>query len=92
MSRFSAGGRPWRRVSALLRASSTEHVCYLCGRLIDLSLPSRHPLSFSVDHVIPRSWGGAKLNLGNLRAVHNRCNGWKGARPPANAVRMSKSW
>lgn len=86
-------GRRWRTLCAQVRASSDVHVCPLCRRLIDLDLPPRHPLSFSVDHINPRAIGGARYDLVNLQAVHYGCNSSKGARAlRARPRRMSRGW
>ena len=47
--------------------------CHLCGDPIDYSLRSPDPLSFEVDHVIPRSRGGEDT-LDNAAPSHRRCN------------------
>lgn len=53
--------------------------CYLCQRPIRRDLVWPHPLSASVDHVIPVSAGGSD-DLSNLRATHWHCNAEKGDR------------
>lgn len=60
-----------RRV--LLRVQ--DGLCASCGRAI------RNHFQVSVDHVIARSLGGLD-RLGNLLAMHGRCNNLKGNRPP----------
>lgn len=86
-------GRRWARVCQLIRASSDVHVCHLCRKLIDLDAPARTPLSFSVDHVEPKAWGGALYDLRNLRPAHYGCNSSKGARPTMTRPRrMSRGW
>ncbi|MEV5538488.1 HNH endonuclease signature motif containing protein [Saccharopolyspora shandongensis] len=83
-------GRPWRRVVAQLRA--TDHTCWLCGHSIDADLPPTHPLSYTVDHVVPRSKGGAPT-LDNAKPAHRRCNSRRGngqARP--DVMRTSRAW
>lgn len=47
--------------------------CALCGDDIDYTLPTPHPDSFEVDHIIPISQGGAD-SLDNKQASHRRCN------------------
>ncbi|RKT82730.1 HNH endonuclease [Saccharopolyspora antimicrobica] len=83
-------GRPWRRVIAQLKA--TNRTCWLCGHAIDVDLPVTHPLSFTADHIAPRSRGGAPT-LDNVRPAHRRCNSQRGAkvdfRPP---LRTSRPW
>lgn len=65
-------GRPWRRLRSLVQL--TEPNCWLCGLEIDADRGYPDPWSFSVDHVVPLSLGGAPLERGNARAAHLRCN------------------
>jgi len=53
--------------------------CQICGRAIDYSLPSGHPLSFEVDEKIPVSRGGNPLSRENTGPAHRSCNVWKSA-------------
>ena len=62
----------------LARDSGT---CQLCTRPIDPSLAWPHPMSFSLDHVIPLSRGGTH-EPANVQASHFRCNSVKGNRTP----------
>lgn len=84
----SANGRPWRRVTEQLKEISTT--CWLCGYAIDLDLPATHRLSFTADHIIPRSLGGPDT-LENARPAHRGCNSSRGARPPA-VLPTSRRW
>ena len=78
-------GRPWRRLTAQVRRE--ERTCWLCLAPIDLTLPRRHPRSFSVDHVIPVSLAPhLEYVRTNLRAAHYGCNSARGARPASTAV------
>lgn len=89
MARLSANGRPWRRLVAQLKA--TNRICWLCGHWINADLPARHPMSFTADHVVPRSLGGPDT-LGNLRPAHRACNSRKGNRPIRSPLRTSRAW
>ena len=53
---------------------ATQNVCGICGQEIDLSYKSPHPLSATVDHIIPVSKGGHPSDLSNLQAAHRMCN------------------
>lgn len=53
--------------------------CYLCGGRINYKLRFPHPMSPSLDHVIPISAGGAH-SLENAAMAHMECNNRKGAR------------
>lgn len=48
-------------------------VCWLCGDPIDRAAVSPHPLSASLDHVVPLSRGGHHV-MSNVAAAHLRCN------------------
>lgn len=66
-------GRPWRRAAERVRR--TQDVCHLCGKMIDKTLPPRHPQSFSVDHILPLSLNPQLANdPTNLAAAHLSCN------------------
>lgn len=51
-------GRPYCRLRDQIRAIS--RVCWICGHAIDLTLSPRHPLSWTLDHLMPLSKGGAR--------------------------------
>ncbi len=55
--------------------------CSLCGDPIEADLRWPHPMSKSVDHVIPLARGGAHVQ-DNLQWTHLRCNLSKGVRIP----------
>jgi 5-methylcytosine-specific restriction endonuclease McrA len=59
--------------------------CYLCSRPIALALRWPHPLSGTVDHVIPVSAGGSDRE-DNLHAAHWACNEAKGDQLPGIEV------
>ena len=54
-------------------------ICQLCGGKINRRLKHPHPMSVSLDHVIPFALGGTH-EWGNVQASHLRCNLSKGAR------------
>ncbi|MFT2016304.1 HNH endonuclease [Streptomyces sp. 796.1] len=87
----SRGGRPWRRIQAHLRATGT-HVCWLCGKPIDMSIAPNDPWSWTIDHVVPYSLAPELyLEINNLREAHHSCNSSRGARldwhKPINSTR-----
>lgn len=51
----------------------SEGKCGICHNIIDLSLKHPDPMSYSIDHIVPRSRGGAH-HAGNLQAAHLSCN------------------
>jgi 5-methylcytosine-specific restriction endonuclease McrA len=48
--------------------------CALCGKPVDKSLKTPHPMSPEVDEIIPVSLGGSPFEMGNLQLVHRICN------------------
>ena len=90
----------WRRRYAAKRgASGTEQIdyreiyardgwrCQLCRRSIDRRNVYPHPLSPSIDHIIPLTFGGSHLAT-NLQAAHLRCNIVKGTRIEGQQLRL----
>lgn len=56
-----------------------DWLCGICGHRIDPDLKHPHPMSKTIDHVIPMSMGGGHLYV-NVQAAHYRCNNVKGNR------------
>lgn len=86
-------GRPYRRLVDWLRSQRLP--CWICGHNIGYELDARHPLSFTLDHLVPLSRGGALLDKANARAAHRRCNSSKGNRsspPKAAPQKASRRW
>lgn len=52
----------------------TQTVCGICGKPVDFSLKYPHPLSPTVDHIIPISKGGHPSDINNLQLAHRCCN------------------
>lgn len=52
----------------------TQDVCGICGRPVDKSLKWPHPLSATVDHIIPIEKGGHPSAIENLQLAHFACN------------------
>lgn len=48
--------------------------CYLCGRIVDKSLPASDPMHAQVDHIIPIARGGHPSDINNLCLTHAYCN------------------
>ena len=59
--------------------------CHICGFPIDPQVRYPHPLSWSCDHILPRSQlhpeDPRNWHLSNARAAHLRCNTSRGAKP-----------
>lgn len=52
----------------------TQNTCGICGKSIDRSLKSPHPLSPVVDHIVPINKGGHPSSIDNLQLAHWTCN------------------
>lgn len=80
--------------------ASKDPICAICHKWIDVEAPAFHPLAVEVDHIVPRSRGGALYDLDNLQLTHSKCNRRKGARMEsdylpegtANPVPISNNW
>ena len=89
-------GRPYRRLCAQQRALGLP--CWWCGRAIAYAITGReagrHPLAFTLDHLVPLSKGGELLDPANARSAHRRCNSARGNRTTTAAppVRASRRW
>lgn len=55
----------------------TQNTCGICGKEVDFSFKYPHPLSPTVDHIIPVDKGGHPSDLSNLQLAHRWCNRWK---------------
>lgn len=58
----------------------TQNICGICGQPVDKSIRSPHPMSATVDHIIPVSKGGHPSDLANLQLAHRVCNLQKGVK------------
>ena len=56
------------------RIYATQTVCGICGKPVDMSLKYPHPLSKTIDHIIPIAKGGHPSDLDNLQLAHWTCN------------------
>jgi len=63
-------------------------MCGLCGKPIDGTLKNPHPMSVSLDHIVPISKGGVH-SMANCQAAHLRCNVAKGGRLTQSQKRMA---
>lgn len=53
---------------------ATQDVCAICGKPVDKTLTYPHPLSATVDHIIPVALGGHPSAINNLQLAHWTCN------------------
>lgn len=70
---------PTEAIRSAVVMERDQWTCQICTEPIDPDLPSLHPLSPSLDHVVPLSRGGSHT-YDNVQASHLRCNMRKGAR------------
>lgn len=56
------------------RILMTAGVCGICGQPVNKSLKFPHPMSATVDHIIPVSRGGHPSDINNLQLAHMCCN------------------
>lgn len=66
------------RSARLATAAARGEPCALCGHPINYTLPGRRPDGPSVDHIVPRRFGGDLTNPNNLRPAHTGCNARRG--------------
>jgi 5-methylcytosine-specific restriction endonuclease McrA len=80
----TANGSKYRRLRRQVLASDDR--CCLCGGYVDRSLRSPHPMSATVEHLIPISKGGGVYAESNLGIAHRICNLRRGNRMPGAAA------
>ena len=56
------------------RIYATQTVCGICGKPVDFNLKYPHPLSPTLDHIIPLAKGGHPSDISNLQLAHRCCN------------------
>lgn len=59
---------------------ATQSTCAVCGGIVDKTIKAPHPMSPSIDHIIPVSRGGHPSDLDNLQLTHRACNRAKGSK------------
>lgn len=53
---------------------ASQNICAICGQPVDKRLKYPHPLSPSIDHIIPIDRGGHPSDIDNLQLAHWKCN------------------
>ena len=56
------------------RIFATQNACGICGHPVDFSLKPPHPMSATIDHIIPVAKGGHPSDIDNLQLAHWTCN------------------
>ena len=64
----------YRRRMLRQRVLAAYDVCAICGKPVDKTLKTPHPMSAEVDELIPVSRGGDPYSFTNCRLTHRRCN------------------
>lgn len=67
----------YRRRMLRQRVLAAYDVCAICGKPVDKTLKTPHPMSAEVDELIPVSRGGDPYSFTNCRLTHRRCNRMK---------------
>lgn len=57
-----------------------ESICAICGQPVDKTLKFPHPMSPTVDHIIPVAKGGHPASRDNMQLAHLICNQVKSSR------------
>lgn len=71
-------GVKYERINPVDIYERDNWVCQICGEPVDKYLRWPHPLSASLDHIVPLSKGGQHVES-NVQLAHYRCNTLKGA-------------
>jgi 5-methylcytosine-specific restriction endonuclease McrA len=74
--RRDQNGARYRALRA--RVLAEEDHCHICGRPVDKTLRTPHPLSPEVDHIEPFATGGHPTDRANCALSHRICNQRKG--------------
>src|SRR5690625_1472658 len=56
------------------RIMATQNTCGICGHPVDFSLKPPHPMSPTIDHIIPIAKGGHPSDIDNVQLAHWTCN------------------
>ena len=56
------------------RIYASQNTCGICGQPVDFSLKWPHPLSPTIDHIVPVIKGGHPSDIANLQLAHFACN------------------
>ena len=56
------------------RILATQNVCGICGKPVDFTLKYPHPMSATIDHIIPVVKNGHPSDINNLQLSHLTCN------------------
>lgn len=66
-------GHKWRVFRHVDVFERDRWICGICNKKVDILLSYPHPMSKSLDHIVPLSKGGAH-SFENCQTAHLRCN------------------
>lgn len=72
------------------RILAAGEICAICGQRVDKELKCPHPMSATVDHIIPVSKGGHPSDMENLQLAHFCCNRQKSDKVVVDKVKDHK--
>lgn len=85
-----------RRDRVRRQVLAEEDVCWLCGEIVDKTLPPFLHGSPEVDEVVPVSLGGDPFDRSNCRLSHRLCNVRRGngtkRRKPIAIIKRVREW
>lgn len=64
------------------RILKEQCICGICGKPVDKTIKYPHPLSPTIDHIIPIDRGGHPSDISNLQLAHFKCNRQKADKLP----------
>lgn len=67
-----------------------ESCCAICGKPVDFKLKFPHPMSATIDHIIPVAKGGHPSDIDNLQLAHFICNRQKSDKLFSNHAKEQK--
>jgi len=56
------------------RIFATQNTCGICGHPVDFSIKVPHPMSATIDHIVPVAKNGHPSDIDNLQLAHWTCN------------------
>lgn len=72
------------------RIFTTQSICALCGKPVDMELQFPHPLSKTIDHIIPIAQGGHPSDISNMQLAHFCCNRAKGDKLMSKSINVKQ--
>lgn len=70
---------------------ATQDICGICGQPVDKTIKPPHPMSYSIDHIIPVKKGGHPSDISNLQLAHRWCNIRKSDKMQSDGFRLMQA-